>query len=78
MKGLIARLLSRAQAKPAKAKSNIRGLPTHACICGNKIFKILAVFDEGSPAFWFTDGECADCGTLLTVPTPVDGEPASA
>lgn len=50
-----------------------RGFPTHACPnCGYKVFKIMAIFDDYDIAVWFTDGECAECGTLVTVPTPVD------
>ena len=50
-----------------------RGMPTHACpICGEKVFKIKAVFEDYEIALWMTEGECSDCGTLLTVPTPLD------
>lgn len=50
-----------------------RGVPTHACPeCGNMVFKIKAVFDDYELAMWFTDGVCAECGALVTVPTPVD------
>lgn len=52
---------------------DIRGIPTHACPnCGCVVFNIRAIFDEYDIALWFTDGECSDCGALLTVPTPVD------
>jgi predicted RNA-binding Zn-ribbon protein involved in translation (DUF1610 family) len=51
-----------------------RGVPTHACPnCGHLIFRIKAMFDNNDISLWFVDGECDDCGTLLTVPTPVDG-----
>ena len=50
-----------------------RGLPTHACPnCGCKILRIKAMFNDYEIALWFTEGECAECGTKLTVPTPVD------
>lgn len=50
-----------------------RGFPTHACPnCGCKIFKIKAMFQDFEIALWFTEGNCAECGTLVTVPTPVD------
>ena len=50
-----------------------RGVPTHACPnCGCRIFKVKAIFDDWDIAMWFTEGSCADCGTLVTVPTPVD------
>lgn len=50
-----------------------RGLPTHACPeCGCMLFNIRAMFENSDIAMWFTDGTCCDCGTQLTVPTPVD------
>ena len=50
-----------------------RGLPTHACpVCGHLVFKIKAMFEDYDIAVWFVDGECDDCGTLVTVPCPVD------
>jgi len=50
-----------------------RGLPTHACPnCGHLVFKIKAMFEDYDIVMWFVDGECDDCGTLLTVPCPVD------
>jgi hypothetical protein len=30
------------------------------------------MFEDYDISLWFTDGVCDDCGTLLTVPTPVD------
>jgi hypothetical protein len=36
------------------------------------VFKIKAMFEDYDIAVWFVDGECDDCGTLLTVPCPVD------
>jgi uncharacterized OB-fold protein len=50
-----------------------RGLPTHACpSCGHLVFQIKAMFEDYDISLWFTDGVCDDCGTLVTVPTPVD------
>lgn len=50
-----------------------RGVPTHACPnCGEQVFIIRAMFQDYDIAMWMTDGKCSDCGTLLTVPTPVD------
>jgi hypothetical protein len=37
-----------------------------------KVFKVKAMFEDYDIAMWFVDGECDDCGTLLTVPCPVD------
>jgi C4-type Zn-finger protein len=52
---------------------DFRGIPTHECpICESRLFKIVASFDEYNIALWLTEGECANCGLKLTVPTPVD------
>lgn len=70
-KGVIARLLSRAR-KPGKV--DYRGIPTHVCPCGSRLFKVGCMFEDREISLWFTDAECADCGALVTVPTPVDEE----
>lgn len=50
-----------------------RGIPTHACpSCGHLVFKVKAMFEDYDISLWFVDGECDECGTLLTVPCPVD------
>jgi len=52
-----------------------RGVPTAECpSCKNNVFKIRAAFDpeDYEIGMYFLDGECAKCGTLLTVPTPID------
>ena len=30
------------------------------------------MFEDNDISLWFTDAKCADCGALVTVPTPVD------
>jgi hypothetical protein len=30
------------------------------------------MFEDNEISLWFTDAQCADCGALVTVPTPVD------
>lgn len=69
-KGVVARLLSRAKREPVKA--NYRGLPTHACPCGEKVFIVHAVFDDGEISLYGLDVECSACGAYLTAPTPID------
>lgn len=51
-----------------------RGIPTIECPeCQSNIFIIKAVFDEDYElCLYMLDGECAECGTLLTVATPKD------
>lgn len=64
-------LLKRKRKQPS-AKQDYRGIPTHACPCGSRIFKVGCMFEDGEISLWFTNGECAECGALITVPTPVD------
>ena len=51
-----------------------RGMgPTLECPCGSDGFYILAMFDEDrAVAGYFTDGLCAECNSLLKVPTQAD------
>jgi hypothetical protein len=53
---------------------DLRGTPTHECICGSQIFNIKAVFDNYEIATYFLDMECVECGNLATAPTPLDRE----
>jgi hypothetical protein len=54
---------------------DLRGAPIgDICVCGCDVFIMLAGFVEGDIAFWFTDGECAGCGSMVTLPTPIDGD----
>ncbi len=53
---------------------DLRGTPTHACICGSTHFYIRAMFDDYEIATYFLDMQCAECGALLTAPTPLDRE----
>lgn len=53
---------------------DLRGTPTHACICGSTHFYIRAIFEDYEIATYFLDMQCAQCGALLTAPTPLDRE----
>lgn len=53
---------------------DLRGTPTHECVCGSVIWKIHAQFDDYQIAQYFLDMECAKCGSLATAPTPLDRE----
>lgn len=63
--------------KPDYSKSygDLRGTPSHACVCGCEVLIIKAVFVDNEIALYFTDAECAQCGTKLTAPTLADEEP---
>jgi len=55
---------------------DLRGTPIGTmCICGCEVFLALVAFGEDKEiAFYFLDGECVNCGSLITLPTPVDME----
>lgn len=55
---------------------DLRGHPIGTtCVCGCEIFLALVAFGEDKEiAFYFLDGECVNCGSLITLPTPVDTE----
>jgi len=42
------------------------------CVCGSELFTAIVAFDHGEIAFYFLDGECVNCGSLVTLPTPID------
>ena len=70
-KGVIARLL-KSRAKQPNNVTDYRGVPTHACPCGEKVFQILACFDDYEISLYTLDAKCANCGALVTAPTPLD------
>lgn len=52
---------------------DLRGNPIgDICVCGCDIFIMLGGFVDGEIGFYFTDGECAGCGSMVTLPTPID------
>jgi hypothetical protein len=52
---------------------DLRGNPIGSiCMCGSELFTAIVGFDEGEISFYFLDGECVDCGSLVTLPTPID------
>lgn len=53
---------------------DLRGTPTHICICGCDIWNLKASFSDYQISTYFLDMECANCGSLATAPTPVDRE----
>lgn len=48
--------------------------PTTECVCGNELFGVLATFEDGVVATYFTDVICVVCGVLLRAPTEIDEE----
>lgn len=53
---------------------DLRGTPTHECICGSSVFNLPVVFDNYEIANYFLDMQCIKCGSLYTAPTPLDRE----
>lgn len=53
---------------------DLRGTPTHVCVCGSNQFLVRAIFEDYEIATYFLDMVCANCGSLATAPTPVDRE----
>jgi hypothetical protein len=52
---------------------DLRGNPIgDICLCGSELFIAIVAFEEGEICFYFLDGECADCGSLVTLSTPID------
>ena len=65
--------MGRLRKQPAvKHTPNYRGVPTHACPCGEMTFEILAVFEDYEIALYTTEAKCHGCGALVTAPTPLD------
>ena len=53
---------------------DLRGTPTHTCICGSQTWYVKTVFENYEIATYFLDMLCSECGNLATAPTPVDRE----
>ena len=65
--------LKRKRIKQQPSRSlDLRGTPTHACLCGSLLFSVKCMFEDSEISLYFTDAECVLCGALVTVPTPVD------
>lgn len=51
---------------------DLRGTPTHVCICGSFVWNVKTVFENYEPVEYFRDMECANCGSLASAPFPSD------
>jgi hypothetical protein len=55
--------------------TDYRGIPTCVCPCGCDTFIACVKFDDDRELAWYLlDGVCALCGSLVTLPTPIDGD----
>jgi hypothetical protein len=54
---------------------DLRGNPIgDNCVCGCEVFIMLGAFTKGELTFYFLDAECAGCGSLVTLSTPIEYE----
>jgi hypothetical protein len=58
--------------KPDSTGLDFSDIVMHECVCGSNLWRIFASFDDYEIATYFTDAECAFCGTYAKVPTPLD------
>ena len=50
---------------------DLRGVPIgDTCVCGSDLFIALISFQNKEIGFYFLDGECANCGSMVTLPYP--------
>ena len=50
---------------------DLRGDPIgDVCVCGSELFIALVAFENKEISFYFLDGECASCGSMVTLPYP--------
>jgi hypothetical protein len=57
-----------------KDSMDLRGTPTHECVCGSNIWNVRVIFQDFEVAQYFLDMECAGCGSIATAPTLLDKE----
>lgn len=59
---------------PLANAMDLRGTPTHQCICGSPVWNIHATFDDYEISTYYLEMQCSECGSLATAPTPLDRE----
>ena len=63
-----------AEEEPGPTALDLRGTPTHTCVCGSNIWYVKTVFENYEIATYFLDMLCSSCGNIATAPTLVDRE----
>lgn len=58
----------------SKKAMDLRGNPTHECVCGSNIWNVRAMFENYEISQYFLEMDCVKCGSLATAPTPLDRE----
>jgi hypothetical protein len=56
--------------QPNGQQFNLRGIPTHICLCGSRVWNVKCMFEENEISMYFLDMHCASCGSPATAPTP--------
>jgi hypothetical protein len=64
--------ISELRPKDYNSAVDLRGEPTHVCICGCDVWNVKAAFHDYEMSYYYRDMECANCGSLATAPTPLD------
>jgi hypothetical protein len=59
---------------PMDNAMDLRGTPTHECVCGSAIWNLQVTFEDYEIGTYFLEMQCAECGSLATAPTPLDRE----
>jgi hypothetical protein len=59
---------------PLANAMDLRGTPTHECVCGSAVWNLQVTFDNYEIGTYFLEMQCAECGSLATAPTPLDRE----
>lgn len=70
----ISREEERAWLEEEMESMDLRGTPTHECICGSRTWNLIATFDNYEISTYLLDMMCVDCGSIATAPTPMDRE----
>jgi hypothetical protein len=62
--------------KPTGPGMDLGKTITSVCPCGSTLFRAIVTFDQDTYeiAGYYTEGECFECGTRLTLPTEIDKE----
>lgn len=63
-----------AEQDPLANAMDLRGTPTHECVCGSAVWNLQVTFDNYEIGTYFLEMQCAECGSLATAPTPLDRE----
>jgi hypothetical protein len=58
--------------EPEGPRFDLTGIPTHECMCGSNLWRVICSFQDYEIASYFEDMECVCCGTRAQAPCPLD------